>query len=279
MTPEGPVRSTGPVVRLAVLGDPIAHSRSPELHRAGCAALGLACESVALRTPLAELHVTLARLAAEGYTGCNLTMPLKAAALGWVREASPAARRAHSVNTISFAPHCARGDTTDGDGFLDLLRALDRDPTRARVTLLGSGGSARSLAAALAEHGRGAHVVSRRAPGTNPDWGGVALASWCAWASPEARSELLAADVVVNCTPLGTADPPVPADEIGRNTLVVDLTYGADVTAWVQQVRASGREAVDGLGLLVHQARRSLAIWLERDVPLAPMAAAVGWPR
>ena len=99
---------------------------------------------------------------------------------------------------------------------------------------------------------------------------------WKHWVS---TAELLAADVVVNCTPLGTADPPVPADEIGRNTLVVDLTYGADVTAWVQQVRASGREAVDGLGLLVHQARRSLAIWLERDVPLAPMAAAVGWPR
>ncbi len=279
MTPEGPVRQTGPGVRLAVLGDPIAHSRSPVLHRAGCAALGLACESVALRTPLDALHTTLDRLAAEGFTGCNLTMPLKAAALGWVREASPAARRARSVNTITFAPAGARGDTTDGDGFLDLLRALDRDPARARVTLLGSGGSARSLAVALAEHGRGAHVVSRRAPGTDPDWGEVRIASFSTWGSPEARSELAAADVVVNCTPLGAADSPAPPEALGRNALVVDLTYGDDVTAWVKQARASGREAVDGLGLLVHQAHRSLAIWLERDLPLSALATAVGWPR
>ena len=153
-------------MRLAVLGDPLRFTRSPELHRAGCAALGVACESQALRTPLAELRPTLERLAAEGFTGCNLTLPLKGPALDCVADASPAARRARSVNTITFRSSGLHADTTDGEGFVDLLRTLDRDPAQAEIVLLGAGGSARSLALALGEPGRnGVRVVSRRDPG------------------------------------------------------------------------------------------------------------------
>ncbi|HEY6196479.1 MAG TPA: shikimate dehydrogenase, partial [Candidatus Eisenbacteria bacterium] len=135
-------------VRLAVLGDPLRYTRSPDLHRAGAAALGLDCESHAVRTPLAALGETLARLAAEGYTGCNLTMPLKEAALACVRETTPTARRARSINTVTFLAAGSSGDTTDGVGFVELLAALDRDARRARIVLLGAGGAARSLALA-----------------------------------------------------------------------------------------------------------------------------------
>ncbi len=267
-------------VRLAVLGDPLHFTRSPELHRAGCAALGLACESVALRTPVRELRPTLARLVEQGFTGCNLTMPLKGPALDCVTHASSGARRARSVNTITFRAPGVHGDTTDGEGFVDLLRTLARDPAHVAVVLLGAGGSSRSLALALRDAGGGdVRVISRRDPGPEAAWGGSLGERWSPWDTPAASAALALADVLVNCTPLGAGESPAALDSLRRETLVVDLGYGEDVTPWVAEARALGLEAVDGLGLLVHQAHRSLKIWLDREVPLAPLAAAVGWPR
>src|SRR6185436_12824994 len=121
------------VVRLAVLGDPLRYTRSPDLHRAGAEAVGLACESEALRTAAAELPATLERLAASGYMGCNLTMPLKEPALACLRTVSATARRARSVNTVTFRADGAHGESTDGAGFLDLLASLDRKASGARV--------------------------------------------------------------------------------------------------------------------------------------------------
>jgi len=262
-------------VKLAVLGDPLAYTRSPDLHRAGCAALGLACESLALRTPVAELPATLDRLAREGYTGCNLTMPLKEPALALVGEATPAARRARSVNTITFGDRRS-GDTTDGAGFLDLLSAQRRNATTCNVTLLGAGGSARSLALAIADAGgRPVDVISRREPEPGEAWGGTLGTRWSAWGSGAATRAIAVADVLVNCTPLAGVEWPVAVERIPRATLVVDLTYGERVTPWVAAARAAGLEAIDGLALLVHQARRSLIRWLARDVPLEPLLAAV----
>ena len=261
--------------KLAVLGDPLRYTRSPDLHRAGCAALGLACESLALRTPVTELSATLDRLAREGYAGCNLTMPLKEPALALVGTATPAARRARSVNTITFTDS-RLGDTTDGAGFLDLLAAERRNAATCNITLLGAGGSARSLALAIAEAGgRPVDVISRREPEPGEAWGGALGKRWSAWGTGAATRAIAVADVLVNCTPLAGDEFPVAIARIPRATLVVDLTYGERVTPWVAAARAAGLDAVDGLSLLVHQARRSLAIWFGRDVPLAPLVAAV----
>lgn len=266
-------------VRLAVLGDPLRYTRSPDLHRAGCAALGVACESDALRTPVDALAPTLERLAREGYAGCNLTMPLKEEALALVGEATAAARRARSVNTIAFRPPpgASLGDTTDGAGFLDLLSAARRDAATCVVTLLGAGGSARSLALALADAGgRPVRVVSRHEPPPGEAWGGSLGERWAEWRSGAAARALAVADVVVNCTPLSGSEFPVAIERIARGSLVVDLTYGEQLTPWVAAARAAGLDAVDGLALLVHQARHSLRRWLGRDVPLEPLLAAVG---
>ena len=261
--------------KLAVLGDPLRYTRSPDLHRAGCAALGLACESLALRTPVTELSATLDRLAREGYAGCNLTMPLKEPALALVGTATPAARRARSVNTITFTDG-RLGDTTDGAGFIDLLAAERRNAATCNITLLGAGGSARSLALAIAEAGgRPVDVISRREPEPGEAWGGALGKRWSAWGTGAATRAIAVADVLVNCTPLAGDEFPVAIARIPRATLVVDLTYGERVTPWVAATRAAGLDAVDGLSLLVHQARRSLAIWFGRDVPLAPLVAAV----
>ena len=267
-------------VRLAVLGDPLRYTLSPDLHRAGAAALGLACKSLALRTSIDDLADTLARLACDGYCGCNLTMQLKERALTLMQDVTPAARRARSVNTVTFGADGPHGDTTDGAGFVELLAELGRDAAHRRIALLGAGGAARSLALAIADAGgRTPHVISRRKPASDAAWGGELGARWCEWGGGAASEALAGSEIVVNCTPLGAQSPPVSLASLAPRTLVIDLTYGETLTPWVLDARARGLEAVDGLGLLVHQARHSLVAWFGREVPFVPLAAAVGWPR
>lgn len=270
---------SGPV-RLAVLGDPLAFTLSPVLHRAGCAAVGVACESEALRTPVAELPARLAGLASRGYLGCNLTHPLKESALDCVASASVAAEQSRSANTIVFRGEGWYAETTDGPGFVDLLKAMHLDPARQRVLLLGAGGAARSLALALQWAGcREVTVSARRPQDAQFAWGEGLDERFLGWRSDEERDALAESTIVVNCTPLTGDELPVPLDRIARTSLLVDLTYGPEPTPWVRASRQAGLQAIDGLGLLVHQARRSLSLWLGREVPVDALAAAVGWPR
>jgi shikimate dehydrogenase len=267
-------------VRLAVLGDPLTYTLSPVLHRAGCAAVGLACESEALRTAPETLAERLRELAAAGYLGCNLTHPLKEHALDHVAKASVAAERSRSVNTIAFREDGWWGETTDGSGFVDLLRSLHLEPERQRVLLLGAGGAARSLALALQWAGcPEVRISSRRRPQGAYAWKEGLDEQFLGWRSPEEDDALGTSTVIVNGTPLTGDDGPAPLEHVARTALVVDLTYGPEPTPWVRSARARGLHAIDGLGLLVHQARRSLSLWLGRDVPVDPLAAAVGWPR
>ncbi len=267
-------------VKLAVLGDPLAFTLSPSLHRAGLEALGVPGGSEALRVPRSRLGATLARLAAEGYRGVNLTHPLKRAALEHLAETSEAARRAGSVNTVTFGPGVARGDTTDGAGFMALLEDLGFGVRQAEVAVFGAGGAARSLGLALMEGGAARVTAWARRPGEeSAAWEGIAGAQVVGWDSEAGRAALAGASLVVNATPLTGADEPCAIDRIPRGARVVDLVYGPELTPWVRAARGAGIDAVDGLGLLVFQAQRSLALWLGREVPLAPLAAAVGWPR
>ncbi|MGH7731860.1 MAG: shikimate dehydrogenase family protein [Candidatus Eiseniibacteriota bacterium] len=271
---------TGSPVRLGVLGDPLEYTRSPDLHRAGLAALGLDGESSALPTPVEQLGARLDDLAARGFRGVNLTRPLKAAVLPFLGRVSGAAAEARSVNTVGFTPDGWWGETTDGPGLIDLLHDLGREPGRERVVMLGGGGAARSLALALAGAGAEPLTVRARKPAEIADtWRGLPGARLVPWRSQEEAVALGDATLVVNATPLGGDEGPAPLDRIARSALILDLVYGERVGPWVLRARAEGREAYDGLGLLVFQARRSLALWLARRVPLDPLARAVGWPR
>ena len=270
-------------LRLAVLGDPLEFTRSPDLHRAGLAAVGLAGESSALRTPSAALASRLRELAAQGVTGVNLTHPLKERVLNHLDRVSDSARRARSVNTVGFGPSGWWGETTDGEGFLDWLRHLGRDPAAERVVIFGAGGAARSIALALAGAGAGEIVVAARAARLESNRG--------TWAQiPQARLEPQAgpvveeaierrASIIVNATPLADAAGPHGLERLRLSMLVLDLVYGAELSAWARAARVRGLQSDDGLGLLVFQARRSLALWTGLAIPLEPMMRAVGWPR
>lgn len=264
-------------MKLAVLGDPLAFTRSPELHRAGLAALGLACESQALRTPPAELAARLSTLASEGFTGVNLTHPLKEVALDHVGHRSDAARASRSINTIRFEPGGAFGDTTDGAGFVDLLQTLGRDVRTERVLLFGAGGAARSLALALRASGARVHVATRKPERAEAAWSAIPGPAPVARTGEATTVELRAATLVVNATPESAPRAPVDPALTRPAALLVDLTYGPVATSWVRAAHAKQRSAIDGLGLLVHQARRSIELWTGRDPGIEPLARAVGW--
>lgn len=267
-------------LRLAVLGEPLEYTLSPALHRAGLEHLGIPCESEALRVPPARLGETLERLAAAGYRGVNLTHPHKEAALGHLRRVSEAARRARSVNTVSFEADGARGDTTDGAGFLDLLDHLGWGARGAGVVILGAGGAARSLGLALLEAGAAPVTACARRPAeAAPSWADIPGAALVAWPSEAARAALAGATLVVNATPLVGEGLPCAVAELPPACRVVDLVYGPDVTPWVRAARAAGLAALDGRWLLVFQARRSLRLWTGREVRTEVLARAVGWPR
>jgi shikimate dehydrogenase len=271
---------TAESIRLAVLGDPLAYTLSPDLHRAGLEAVGLEGESAAFRTPPDALGARLEDLAARGYRGANLTAPLKHAALAHLKRVSERARRARSVNTVGFGRDGWWGETTDGLGFIALLRSLGRRPADERALMLGAGGASRSLALALGDAGcRDVTASARRPEAAAESWReipGAALEPWPSSAEPGA---LVRATLVVNATPL---EEPVTSEDLehpARGVLLIDLRYGARVTPWVMRARAAGLEAYDGLGLLVFQARGSLSLWTGLEVPIDPLARAVGWPR
>jgi shikimate dehydrogenase len=267
---------SGPVA-LAILGHPLAYTRSPDLHRAGLEAAGFGGSSVALPTPASELGARLRELAAARFRGANLTIPLKEIALDHLDRVSEAARCSRSVNTVGFSPDGTWGETTDGPGFLDLLSSLGRDPARERAFILGAGGAARSIALALLSAGAPIVVAAARRPDeARRAWAEIEGAEIAEWDESRLRDRLGKATLVIHATPL---DSPVAAETLPSRALIVDLRYASEPTAWVREARALGREAYDGLGLLVFQARRSLALWLGRPVPVDPMARVVGWPR
>jgi len=268
-----------PSFDLAVLGDPLAFTRSPELHAAGLRVLGLTGRSEAIRTPPGELANTLDALERRGLRGVNLTHPLKEAVLTLLDRVSESARRARSVNTVGFGPDGRWGDTTDGPGFVDFLRTAGVDPAHERVVLLGGGGASRSLALALAGAGAALAVSARSPDAIAAAWADLPPVTRVAWRGADEARALASATLVVNGTPLGGEEGPIALDALPAGARVVDLVYGPEVTPWVRAARASGREAWDGLGLLVHQARRSLSLWSGHEVPVEPLATAVGWPR
>ena len=148
------------------------------------------------------------------------------------------------------------------------------------MVLLGAGGAARSLAGSLLEAECGPLTAFARDPDrASPAWSELGAGMLRSWADRSSGPELGEADAIVNCTPLSAAELATDWGRARSEALVVDLIYGPGLTAWVLEARATGREAHDGLGLLVHQARRSLELWFGRALPVKPLASAVGWPR
>lgn len=262
--------------RLAgVAGWPVSHSRSPRMHNHWIAAHGLDAAYVPLAIPPERFAECVRALAACGFRGMNVTIPHKEAAFALCDEVTPRARRAGAVNTLVFAEGRITGDCTDGFGFLASLGGYDAASGPAVV--LGAGGAARAIAAALLDAGAPRVTLINRSRAR-----AEALAA--ALGGPVEVAEappLDGAALLVNATSLGMAgQPPLELDlaPLPPHALVADIVYVPLETPLLAAARARGLRAVGGLGMLLHQARPGFEAWFgvmpEVDQALFDMLAA-----
>jgi shikimate dehydrogenase len=256
--------------RLGVLGWPVAHSRSPQMHNAALAQLGLKdWHYQRLPVPPEVFEETVRGLPAAGFVGANVTIPHKEAALALADSATDAARAIGAANTLIFdAEGAIAASNTDAPGILAALASIDRDPAGRTALVLGAGGSARAVVYALREAGAARVAVWNRSPDR-----AIALA---ADLDVEAVVRPVAAELLVNCTSVGLADGnfkdlPLDADALGTYATVADLVYRAGGTGLIAAASSQGCAVVDGLEVLVRQGALSFQAWTGLEAPIDVM--------
>jgi shikimate dehydrogenase len=260
------------MIRLAVLGQPVGHSRSPAMHNAALAALGMggewSYETIEVAPDGFEARVRA--MPEEGFAGANVTVPHKGAALAVADELSGVAREVGAANTLVFAGGEVRAENTDAEG---LLNALPASPAGRRALVLGAGGAGRAVVWGLVREGAEVEVWNRTElrsrhlceelggrPATDPDQGDYEL--------------------IVNTTAVGLRgeDPfeelPLAAAGFVTGQTVVDMVYGPEPMHLLVAAREAGATVVDGIEVLVQQGALSFRIWTGREAPVEVMRAA-----
>lgn len=261
-----------------VMGWPVSHSRSPRLHGYWLAQYGIDGAYVPLAVAPENLKDALAALPKIGFRGCNLTIPHKEAALDYVNTIDETARVVGAINTVVVDDAGAlRGSNTDIEGFAQNIRSTGHMLDASHPALvIGAGGAARAVIAALKSLGfTRAAIVNRtpeRAKALAKDLAPLALTlDVHAW---DRRSDLVKdASLVVNTTSLGmNGAPPLALDLAAArdDALVTDIVYAPLETPLLQAARARGLACVDGLGMLLHQARPGFRAWFGVDPEVTP---------
>ena len=259
--------------RLAVLGHPVGHSRSPAMHNAAFALLGLAGEwsYEAIDVAPGEFEGRVRSMVGEGFAGANVTVPHKGAALALSDSVSETAREIGAANTLSFSADGVRADNTDAQGLLD---ALPFSPQGVRSLVLGAGGAARAVVWALVREGAEVDVWNRtelRSINLCEELGGRP-----AGPAPDPGSYGL----IVNSTAVGLrgedpfAELPLNRAGFSSGQTVVDMVYGEGQTQLLAAAEERGAQLVDGIEVLVRQGGLSFRIWTGREAPLEAMRAA-----
>jgi len=252
--------------KYCVIGNPIAHSKSPEIHAAFAAQTGQDIVYERCLAPQDGFAGTVRGLVLAGYKGANVTVPFKLEAASISTRLAERARAAGAVNTLVFGQDEIVGDNTDGPGLVaDIVRNAGVPLASKRVLLLGAGGAARGVVLPILREQPRQIVIANRTRATAD--------ALVAHFAPDARPGQLSAcgfddihtpfDVVINATSasLSAAMPPVPAMAFCQDTLALDMMYGKKPTVFMDFAAAHGATTRDGLGMLVEQAAEAFAIW------------------
>jgi shikimate dehydrogenase len=269
------------VIRAFITGHPVAHSRSPLIHGHWLAAHGIAGSYERVAVAPADFTAFVAGLAAAGFSGGNVTIPHKEAAARLAGRLTPRAARIGAVNTLWFEDGVLVGDNTDASGFVAHLEASLPDPTvlaGGRALLLGAGGAARAIAVGLLERGAARVAVANRSAERAAALADLDPERVVALAWDALPAGLAEADLLVNTTALGmVGEPPLVIDlaPLPDHAVVADAVYAPLETALLAQARARGLVAVDGLGMLLHQAVPGFARWFGVTPQVTPALRAV----
>jgi len=265
---------------VGILGDPVAHSRSPAMHNAAFAALGLDWVYVPFPVAATDVSAAVAAVRALGLAGVNVTVPHKQAVLAHCDALTPLARRVGAVNTIVNRGGRLLGDNTDVHGFAQTLRAARLRLRGRHAVVIGAGGAARAVLAALGAAGAARITLANR---TAARARALAARRWCApvrvaaLAALADPATLADAALVVNTTSAaldGGDFPAVAYAATPAGCLFVDLLYGHP-TAFLAGARRARRRAEDGGAMLLHQGARAFTLWTGRRAPLEVMRGAV----
>ncbi len=247
----------------AVLGNPIAHSKSPLIQCLFAQVVGMenALRYERVRVPLNSFAYTLEALAAQGLQGCNVTVPFKLAAFDIAQTHTDRAKTAKAVNCLKRQKdNTWLADNTDGAGLVADLNRLQGGAGSLqgqRVLLLGAGGAVQGSIAPLLAAGATVHIANRTADKA------VAVATLFGVSGHSLQDTLPPCDIVVNATSSslsGLAVNPNPG-ALHANTLAYDMMYASTATAFMQLCQAQGARAHDGRGMLVEQAAESFYVW------------------
>ena len=268
------------IMQVGVIGDPVAHSLSPVFQQAAFDALGIPARYERWHTPAQELPARIGCLRSSGFFGANVTVPHKVAVAGLVDTLSETAQRLGAVNTVINRGGRLHGDNTDLYGFMRSLLTVRPSVERDRVLIIGAGGAARAVVAAVAEIGvTGVTIANRSRDRAEQLLAGLRIGA--AEIIPLTDWDLMRAirdhSVIVNATSIGWNDDqtvlaPELLDAVDPQGLIADLTYRD--TPLLVQAKARGLRTLDGLPMLVHQGARSFELWTGRDAPIDVMMAA-----
>jgi shikimate dehydrogenase len=262
----------------ALIGSPVEHSLSPVIHQAAFDSAGVDWAYVAFDVAPGRAAEALDAMRVLGIAGLSVTMPHKHDVAAAVDRLDPAAAALHSVNTVSWDGDDLVGSSTDGAGFVASLAEVGVDVSGARVAVLGAGGAARSVIDALGRAGAASISVINRTTERAESASRLAAVGFVG-----VRDDVTRADLVVNASSVGMGvDPATATDDdlpcdphlLRPSQVVADLVYHPLRTAWLVRAEQVGARAIDGLGMLVHQAALQQQAWLGRIPDVAVMRRA-----
>jgi shikimate dehydrogenase len=263
----------------AVLGDPVAHSRSPQIHNAANAALGIDAVYTALRCDEREVAGLIRGLALAGGGG-NVTLPHKGLAADAVDKASARVRATRACNTFRAQRGKVYGENTDVEGFSRAVREVLPELAGTRALILGSGGGARAVLYALLEERADAVTVLGRKRSRAREMEAVAgrKRNRVSFTTNARALRDEGFDLIVNTTSLGLKERdrlPLKFSQVAALTAAFDIVYRPGGTEWVRIARANGIPAADGSEMLIQQAAAAFELWFEQPAPVPVMRRAL----
>lgn len=258
---------TGQAKIAAVLGWPIEHSRSPMLHNFWLQRYQIDGAYIPLAVKAEDFKAVIQGMKAAGFKGCNVTIPHKEAAYQCCDKVDETASKMGSVNTLWFTDDGKiHGTSTDGAGFVASLNDADVSLKNKNILILGAGGAARSVAYSLQQDDAQVTITNRtlkRAEQLVKDLGDSAVIEWQSWAQ-----ELGRFDILVNTTSLGMEGKDAfkfDLQKASTDLVVTDIVYVPRITPLMAAAQQRGLKTVEGLGMLLHQARLGFSKWFGVD--------------